>query len=398
MPPASTAVSREKGRVCIQAVAVLFITVLSAWAGAHLTALSPSASSIISASAFADIDSTISKGLSTSAVVEANRPTCRVVCGEGSVQQMELRNTRSLTLVQTRIPGLAPLQQFNLLIHPITVDRFASSELLMQGINHPSTTAIFQRAIALIGAAPLVYDVGANIGYFSLLSASMGAKVVSVEPTPYHRALFTASLALNRLSSQVKVIPHALIEHAGKGPSQVCMEMPDTANAGFTRVAEAEVQSNGSACKEEFIAKTTTLGSIISRHGSPRIIKVDVEGFEMTALRGGMIQLARHPPDLFILEYNSYTFTTVNKLPTLRKRNHQMATELAAYFFDALNKEDAFFLVDLSQAKHKAQPLKGRKHWLQYLLKGSDTKLWNTDLVIIRKGFIQQHGAAALFG
>lgn len=380
--------------------------VIFGWLLSKVTNLQ-SLSSISSGNSFPDIDSAISKGLSTSAVVEANRPTCRVLCGEGSVQEMELLKARSLTLVQTRIPDLS--QQFNIFIHPITVDRFATPELLMQGINHPSTTVIFQRAIAMMrsmnGAAPLVYDVGANIGYFSLLSASMGAKVVSVEPTPYHRTLFTASLALNRLSSQVKVIPFALIEHAGKGPSQVCMEMPDTANAGYTRVATAEVQSTGSACKQEFIAKTTTLGSIISEHGSPRIIKVDVEGFEMTALRGGVTQLARHPPDLFILEYNSYTFTTVSKLPTLRERNHQMAVEFVAYFFELLNSTrskdnhaDEFFLVDLSQAKHMAQPLKHKHNWLHYLLKDSGTKLWNTDLVIVRKGFIQQHGATLLFG
>jgi FkbM family methyltransferase len=33
------------------------------------------------------------------------------------------------------------------------------------------------------------FDVGANIGYFTLLVASLGRRVVAVEPTQYHRAL-----------------------------------------------------------------------------------------------------------------------------------------------------------------------------------------------------------------
>ena len=373
------------------------VCVALGWLLGQLVRLPSSQATSNPATSIAEVNAAIEAGFATSAIAEANRPTCKVMCGEGSVRETELRNAKSLTLVRTHIATLPQSQQFSLLIHPTTVDRFASHELLTRGINHPATTAIFQRAIALLGGTPLVYDVGANIGYFSLLCASMGAAVVSVEPTPYHRTLLAASLALNGHSAKVTVVPNALIEHAGKGPSEVCMEMPDAANAGFTRVAPVDSRSNGPACKPEFVAKTTTLDSIISQHGSPRVIKVDVEGFEMTALRGGVPQLARDPPDVFILEYNSYTFTTVSKLPTVGERNRQMANETASYFFAGPmgSHKGGFVLVDLAKSEHLGRPLQGRKNWLRYLHRYSDTKLWNTDLVIVRKAFIDDHGGAA---
>lgn len=51
----------------------------------------------------------------------------------------------------------------------------------------------------------LVVDVGANFGWYSLLAASMGCRVVAWEPVPHFAAFFKFSLLLNNMTRAVQV-------------------------------------------------------------------------------------------------------------------------------------------------------------------------------------------------
>lgn len=67
--------------------------------------------------------------------------------------------------------------------------------------------------IRLDGAT--VLDVGANIGAFSLRAASLGARVIAVEPEAANRGVFEKALALSGLASRVELLPIALGKEAG---------------------------------------------------------------------------------------------------------------------------------------------------------------------------------------
>merc|ERR1719436_1287957 len=55
-------------------------------------------------------------------------------------------------------------------------------------------------------------DIGANLGYYSLLFAHKGYKVIAVEPMTRNRRAIEASLCLNPdLRGRVTVIPAALV-------------------------------------------------------------------------------------------------------------------------------------------------------------------------------------------
>mmetsp|Transcript_26080 Transcript_26080/g.66217 ORF Transcript_26080/g.66217 Transcript_26080/m.66217 type:complete len:399 (+) Transcript_26080:149-1345(+) len=205
---------------------------------------------------------------------------------------------RSLIMTRTRIRGI---RQFSFFFHPLTMDQYASQEMIRSGLNHPSTTEAFLIMFRhCFGTRPIFFDIGANIGYFTLLNARLGARVIAIEPTPYHRRLLRLSLTINQLAHTVTVVPRALSASATED-AFACMDM-DPTNAGNT------IAQLGTPCRPEMLVKMTTLGRVIEQHGPPEILKVDIEGFEMLALKGGEEQLARSPPSAIIFEYNSFTW------------------------------------------------------------------------------------------
>jgi len=69
---------------------------------------------------------------------------------------------------------------------------------------------IYQRLNVLCSSAgirkPLFVDVGANHGYFGLLAAAMGCRVVAFEPQPSCWGRITAAVLLNGFQSYFKLI------------------------------------------------------------------------------------------------------------------------------------------------------------------------------------------------
>jgi predicted RNA methylase len=55
------------------------------------------------------------------------------------------------------------------------------------------------------GQPPLVLDVGANFGYYSLFAAAMGCRVMAWEPVPYFAAYFKYGLLANNFTGLVEV-------------------------------------------------------------------------------------------------------------------------------------------------------------------------------------------------
>lgn len=55
------------------------------------------------------------------------------------------------------------------------------------------------------GQCALVVDVGANMGYYTLLAASLGCRVMAWEPVPYFAAYLKYGLLANNLTHLVDV-------------------------------------------------------------------------------------------------------------------------------------------------------------------------------------------------
>lgn len=118
-------------------------------------------------------------------------------------------------------------------------------------------------------------DVGANIGFFSCLGASVvgpRGKVFAFEPNPKNVSLLYQNIALNEFLN-VEVLPYAL------GPTD-----------GFVSFDVTLGTTNGAVVRDPgpgaFKVRTIRLDTFDRRPRQARLLKIDVEGYESAALSG----------------------------------------------------------------------------------------------------------------
>jgi FkbM family methyltransferase len=139
-----------------------------------------------------------------------------------------------------------------------------------------------QRSIyRAIPTGGMVWDIGANVGFYSLLAARKASQVISVEPLAANAALLRKHLALNRVDN-VEVLEMAVWREAAKLRFLPCGSLSRIAEAGQLAVC------------------TITLDEMLARFGPPAFIKMDVEGAEYEALSGGRRCLREARPIVFL--------------------------------------------------------------------------------------------------
>lgn len=140
-----------------------------------------------------------------------------------------------------------------------------------------------------------VFDVGANIGVFTVLLAKQGAKVFSFEPNPDSCSRLSRNVATNNLSDRVRVFPTALGDKHGTG--KLCV-----INGGTTGGMIAPLNGNSASGVEVPIATLDEVASSLSP-STIDLMKIDAEGSEVAILRGGEQTLDR--VQRIIVEYHS---------------------------------------------------------------------------------------------
>lgn len=137
----------------------------------------------------------------------------------------------------------------------------------------------------LLRPGELFIDIGANVGSYSLLAASVGAQVIAFEPIPTTFERLLDNIALNRFES--------LISPQNQGVGEECGTLRFT--SGLDAVNHV-VTETGTA--ESIEVEVIPLNSLSM--GDPVIIKIDVEGFEMPVINGAA-QLLDSPNLLAVL-------------------------------------------------------------------------------------------------
>ncbi len=156
-----------------------------------------------------------------------------------------------------------------------------------------------QAAIAhFVKPGMVVYDVGANIGYISLmLSRAVGAggQVFAFEPHPANLERLRANLALNPEASNVHLIPKAAADSA-----QPVYFLVHPSGGMGKAVGSAGRQI---AYQDTISVPATSLDAFVyeESHPAPQIVKVDVEGGEILALPG-MKRLLTDARPILLLE------------------------------------------------------------------------------------------------
>jgi FkbM family methyltransferase len=135
----------------------------------------------------------------------------------------------------------------------------------------------------------LVFDIGANIGVYSEVFQSIGARVISVEPNPECAEQITRTTSRDRVT---------IVNAAAGDKTGTCKLFVNEVDV-LSSVSPAWVErEKGGAWITEIEVPMVTIDDLVARYGMPRFIKLDVEGFELPALSG----MTRQP------EYLSFEF------------------------------------------------------------------------------------------
>jgi FkbM family methyltransferase len=183
-------------------------------------------------------------------------------------------------------------QRFDLLI-PDVAEGFKRMHLSQPGFEYePLMTALLDRMIKAT-ERPHLLDIGAFIGYYSVLAGKMIGKrghVWAIESNRRHVDIIREELELNQLDD-VDVVHTALAD---------CSELVRAAE-GFVPLPAATSDNGATVTSESCDDMCKRLGV------QPNIIKIDVHGFEGRILRG-MKEVLSGPVDYLLLELHPKSY------------------------------------------------------------------------------------------
>lgn len=139
-------------------------------------------------------------------------------------------------------------------------------------------------------------DVGANIGYFSLLAAQLvgaGGKVLAFEPSQRNCTLLQMSITLNNLDN-VEIHPFALADR----DANVIFDTLVGSN-GITSTTLEVDESQLDSLAHKTLVRSVRLDGILHHLERIDVIKMDIEGAEYRALLGAQKLIQKHRPTIF---------------------------------------------------------------------------------------------------
>lgn len=161
------------------------------------------------------------------------------------------------------------------------------------GVYEKSESALFRKKVK---NGMVVIDVGANIGYFTVISAQLVGpfgRVISFEPEPENFSFLKETVALNKFSN-IEIYDLALSDKVGKG----------TLFLSKTNKGDHRMFDPGNA-SESIDISMTTLDDFLMQKGIQKVdfIKMDIQGAEALALDGMKNTMAHNKRISLIIEF-----------------------------------------------------------------------------------------------
>lgn len=172
----------------------------------------------------------------------------------------------------------------------------------VDGSYYEFNVAFWLNRIMTILPNPIFYDVGANLGYYSIVNSDFASKVYAFEPCLKTNKILGRNIELNKIKN-VDIVKLGvsnttetlqLIQYSSIGNNSVyhrnISEDHPLKHIGSERIQLISI--------DEFTRKKGVL--------PPSVIKIDIEGGELKALRGARSTLKKHKPIIFF-EYSEST-------------------------------------------------------------------------------------------
>lgn len=239
--------------------------------------------------------------------------------------------------------------------HKMFLDSTDSLELLTREVYHPLLTDLVKKEVK---EGDVVLDIGAHIGYFTLIFAKLvgkKGKVFAFEPEPNNFELLRKNVETNGYKNVV-LVQRAVSNKNEKNKlylSKDCSGMHKIKNSGHSRY---------------FIQmKTIKLDDYFKNYdGNIDFIKMDIEGAEAWALEGMSLLLARSKKVKIITEFYPLAFKEFNI----------KSKEFLNFFI-----KHGFKFYDLNEEKGKIEPIKISELVKIYTLEKKNS----TNLLCLRK-------------
>ncbi len=161
----------------------------------------------------------------------------------------------------------------------------------------PMQTKLFAETI---NKGDVLFDVGANVGYYTVLGSKLAGsqgKVFSFEPLVRNISFLYRHVKLNNLTN-VTIIPSA------------CADVVSVASFLISsNTAMGQIDSNASSTESKgqiTIVSTVTLDEVSDKLKTvPDVIKIDVEGAELSVLKGAQNIILVRKPVIFLSVHSS---------------------------------------------------------------------------------------------
>jgi len=208
--------------------------------------------------------------------------------------------------------GIQRVALKNYAIYVAENDHAVGSHILAQRDYEPQVSAVFR---SWLKPGMNAIDIGANIGWYSLLSASLvgdQGRVFSFEPS----AINSRFLLLNKLTNDFRQIT---LVHAAASEQIESLAYSSSFSNGF--VSNLQEADPGVIFGADIVA-ALPVDLVVPPDLAIHLIKVDVEGWEMKALRGATRLIERWKPRI-VVEFSP---------PALESCSGVTGDEFLAYF------------------------------------------------------------------
>ena len=179
-------------------------------------------------------------------------------------------------------------------------NRDLAETVISTGTYEPATLDVIR------GLAPgeVFVDLGANVGLFSVLAAQAVGDTGTVhafEPTPATAALLRHNAEDNGVAGRIRIVERAVSERPGTAHFAVF-----AGSAQGNQIAPAGGVGAAGVVTQTIEVPVTSLDAYFAAEGWPRVdlIKMDIEGAELPALRGMRGVVERSPGVRLIFEYH----------------------------------------------------------------------------------------------
>ena len=164
----------------------------------------------------------------------------------------------------------------------------AHAGLIVRGTLEPPVQEALRR---LLAPGDVFYDIGANVGFFTLLGARLvgpAGRVVAFEPVPWCARAVGNNIELNEFG-------HAQIRAEAVGDADGAARLLVVGEASWSHL---ESTGRHADVRDEIDVAVVALDSLVGAGTipPPDVLKIDTEGAELQAIEGARATIARHRP------------------------------------------------------------------------------------------------------